>query len=168
MRRRICHQGASQVFEIGSPDVTTYGGMIREYARQSGLKRWLIRVPVLTPYLSSLWLTLVTPTAFKVGRHLIEGLKNPTVVRDKRALNVFSIRPASIQDAIGKALRPDKRVRQDTPWAFCRRRRKSCRLPGRLQQILAFFRRSRLTGLLFDLSCFGSESAFRFDGDFLH
>ena len=100
--------GASQVFEIGSPDVTTYGGMIREYARQSGLNRWLIHVPVLTPYLSSLWLTLVTPTAFKVGRHLIEGLKNPTVVRDKKALNVFSIRPASIQDAIAKALRPDK------------------------------------------------------------
>jgi uncharacterized protein YbjT (DUF2867 family) len=96
--------GASQVFEIGSPDVTTYGGMIREYARQSGLKRWLIHVPVLTPYLSSLWLALVTPAAFSVGRHLIEGLKNPTIVRDRRALEVFSIRPARIGDAISAAL----------------------------------------------------------------
>ena len=83
--------GESRIFEIGSPDVTTYGDMIREYARQKGLRRWLISVPVLTPYLSSLWLALVTPASFEVGRHLIEGLKNPTVVRDKTALDVFPI-----------------------------------------------------------------------------
>jgi uncharacterized protein YbjT (DUF2867 family) len=96
--------GQGRIFEIGSPDVTTYGGMIREYARQRGLRRWLISVPVLTPYLSSLWLALVTPTAFEVGRHLIEGLKNPTVVRDKTALDVFPIRPMGIPEAIQKAL----------------------------------------------------------------
>lgn len=96
--------GESRIFEIGSPDVTTYGGMIREYARQQGLRRWLISVPVLTPYLSSLWLALVTPTAFEVGKHLIEGLKNPTVVLDKTALDVFPIRPMGIHEAIQKAL----------------------------------------------------------------
>ena len=96
--------GDSRTFEIGSPDVTTYGGMIREYARQKGLRRWLISVPVLTPYLSSLWLALVTPASFEVGRHLIEGLKNPTVVRDRTALDVFPIRPMGIREAIQKAL----------------------------------------------------------------
>jgi len=96
--------GESRIFEIGCPDVTTYGGMIREYARQRGLRRWLISVPVLTPYLSSLWLALVTPAAFEVGRHLIEGLKNPTVVKDRTALDVFSIRPMGIREAIQKAL----------------------------------------------------------------
>jgi uncharacterized protein YbjT (DUF2867 family) len=96
--------GESRIFEIGSPDVTTYGGMIREYARQKGLRRWLISVPVLTPYLSSLWLALVTPASFEVGRHLIEGLKNPTVVQNKDALDVFSIRPMGIREAIQKAL----------------------------------------------------------------
>ena len=97
--------GESRLFEIGSEDVTTYGNMIREYARQKGLRRWLISVPVLTPYLSSLWLALVTPTAFEVGRHLIEGLKNPTVVRDSKALEVFpTIRPMGIREAIRKAL----------------------------------------------------------------
>jgi uncharacterized protein YbjT (DUF2867 family) len=96
--------GGSRVFEIGSPDVTTYGNMIREYARQKGLRRWLISVPVLTPYLSSLWLALVTPTAFEVGRHLIEGLKNPTVVRDTNALDVFPIRPMGIRQAVEKAI----------------------------------------------------------------
>jgi uncharacterized protein YbjT (DUF2867 family) len=96
--------GQSRTLEIGSPDVSTYGGMIREYARQRGLRRWLISVPVLTSYLSSLWLALVTPTAFEVGRHLIEGLKNPTVVRDKTVLDVFPIVPMGIREAIQKAL----------------------------------------------------------------
>ena len=100
--------GESRIFEIGSPDVTTYGGMIREYSRQKRLRRWLISVPVLTPYLSSLWLALVTPTAFEVGRHLIEGLKNPTVVRDSKAREVFQIRPMGIREAIQKALASTK------------------------------------------------------------
>jgi uncharacterized protein YbjT (DUF2867 family) len=102
--------GASEVFEIGSPDVTTYGGMIREYARQRGLRRWLISVPVLTPYFSSLWLALVTPAAFEIGRHLIEGLQNPTVVLDRTALDDFSIKPVGIREAIQKALGEGKAV----------------------------------------------------------
>lgn len=93
-------KGESRIFEIGSPDVVTYGDLIRDYARQQGLRRWLIFVPVLTPYLSGLWLALVTPATYEVGRHLIEGLKNPTVVRDTNALEVFSIRPMRVKEAI--------------------------------------------------------------------
>ena len=84
--------------------MTTYGGMIREYARQTGLRRWLIFVPILTPYLSGLWLALVTPASFEVGRHLIEGLKNPTVVRDGTALEVFPVRPMGVTEAIRRAI----------------------------------------------------------------
>lgn len=98
--------GQSRIFEIGCADVTTYGGMIREYARQKGLRRWLIFVPVLTPYLSSLWLALVTPSSFEIGRHLIEGLKNPTIVHDRSALEVFPLRPMGIREAVAKAIKP--------------------------------------------------------------
>ena len=93
----------SRIFEIGSPDVVTYGDLIREYARQQGLRRWLIFVPILTPYLSGLWLALVTPATYEVGRHLIEGLKNPTVVRDSKALEEFPIKPMNVQEAIRRA-----------------------------------------------------------------
>jgi uncharacterized protein YbjT (DUF2867 family) len=96
--------GESRTFEVGGPDVTTYGDLIREYARQKGLSRWLISVPVLTPWLSGLWLALVTPANFEVGRHLIEGLKNPTVVRDLTALEVFPIRPMDVKEAIRRSM----------------------------------------------------------------
>jgi uncharacterized protein YbjT (DUF2867 family) len=100
--------GAPRLFEIGGPDVVTYRDMIQEYARQQGLRRWLIAVPLLTPYLSGLWLALVTPTRYEVGRHLIEGLKNPTVVRDTTALAVFPIRPIGIRQAIQQAVADDQ------------------------------------------------------------
>ncbi len=96
--------GESRLFEIGGTDILTYGEVIREYARQRGLRRWLISVPVLTPYLSSLWLALVTPASFEVGRHLIEGLKNPTVVQNNQALEQFSIRPMGIREGMRKCL----------------------------------------------------------------
>ena len=97
----------SRIFEIGCQEISTYGGIIREYARQKGLKRWLIYVPVLSPYLSSLWLVLVTPASFEVGRHLIEGLKNSTVVRDRSALDAFAVRPMNMRDAVARALDAD-------------------------------------------------------------
>lgn len=99
--------GESRIFEIGGTDVVTYADLIREYAKLKHLRRWLIFVPVLTPYLSGLWLALVTPASFEVGRHLIEGLKNPTIVQDRTALSVFSIRPMGVRQAIEKAMGSD-------------------------------------------------------------
>lgn len=96
--------GESRIYEIGSPDRVSYGDLMREYARQRGLRRVFISVPVLTPGLSSLWLRLVTPLQARVGRKLIEGVRNPTVVTDRSALADFPIRPLGIRDAIARAL----------------------------------------------------------------
>ena len=93
----------SRTFEIGGADQASYGDVMREYARQRGLKRVMISVPLLTPRLSSLWLGLVTPVYARVGRELIEGLKNRSVVTDPTALAVFPIRPVGLRDAIGRA-----------------------------------------------------------------
>ena len=57
----------SRIFEIGGPDNVSYGGIMREYAQQRGLRRLMISVPLLTPYLSSLWLGLVTPVYARRG-----------------------------------------------------------------------------------------------------
>lgn len=94
----------SVVYEIGGPAPVSYGGLMREYARQRGLRRWMIPVPVLTPWLSGLWLRLVTPLRATVGRSLLEGVRNPTVVRDDSALSVFGVRPAGVVEAIHRAL----------------------------------------------------------------
>jgi hypothetical protein len=76
----------------------------------------MIPVPVLTPRLSSLWLGLVTPLYARVGRQLIESLRNPTVVTDDAALREFAIRPIGLSDAIARALRNEDRAHAETSW----------------------------------------------------
>lgn len=95
---------ASRVYEIGGTDQVSYGGIMQEYARQRGLRRLIIPVPVLTPWLSSLWLGLVTPLYARVGAKLIDGVRNPSVVKDPSARAAFDIQPMGIQEAISKAL----------------------------------------------------------------
>ncbi len=77
---RITGEG-SRTFEIGGADVTSYVGIMREYARQRNLRRWIVRVPFLSLSLSSRWLTLITPVYAAIGRRLIESVRNPSVVR---------------------------------------------------------------------------------------
>jgi uncharacterized protein YbjT (DUF2867 family) len=99
--------GAGKVFEIGGPDQVSYGGLMREYARQRGLRRLVISVPLLTPRLSSLWLGLVTPLYVRVGRKLIDSIRHATVVEDQSALIAFDIRPVGFRVAIAAALRSE-------------------------------------------------------------
>lgn len=111
-------QGESRVFEIGGPGQVSYGGIMREYAAVRGLRRWMISVPVLTPYLSSLWLGLVTPVYARTGRKLIEGVRNPTVVRDDAARNAFAaIRPRALRAAIERALVYEDAQFAETRWS---------------------------------------------------
>jgi hypothetical protein len=105
----------SQVFEIGGPNQVSYGQIMQEYARQRGLIRWMIPVPFLTPYLSSLWLGLVTPLYARVGRKLVESLRNPTLLSNNLASTSFSVRPRTYQEAIARAL-----VNEDSEFAATR------------------------------------------------
>lgn len=92
------------VFEIGGLEVVSYGDMMREYAALRRLRRFFLSVPVLTPRLSGLWLGLVTPAQARVGRALVEGLRNPTVVRSPAARETFEIRPMPLGDAFRRAI----------------------------------------------------------------
>jgi uncharacterized protein YbjT (DUF2867 family) len=91
--------------QIGGPDVTTYGGMIDELARAMGRHPPLrIAVPVLTPWLSSLWIGLVTPVDAAVARPLIEGLATETIVTDPSGMTLFKVEPTPLPAAFSAAL----------------------------------------------------------------
>ncbi|MCG8469668.1 MAG: SDR family oxidoreductase [Gemmatimonadetes bacterium] len=108
---------ASAIYEVGGSDAVSYGEIMHEYARQRGLRRLMIPVPALTPHLSSLWLGLVTPIYARVGRKLVDGLRNATVVNDRAAERVFRCRPRGIADAISRALVNEDREFAETRWS---------------------------------------------------
>lgn len=97
--------------EIGGPDVTTYGGMIDELARALGRhppRR--ITVPLLTPWLSSLWIGLVTPVDAGVARPLIEGLATETTVGDPSGMALFdAVERTPLRSALRQAAQSVKR-----------------------------------------------------------
>jgi Protein of unknown function (DUF2867) len=97
-------EGRGDIFEIGGPEVVSYGEIMQRYARLRGLRRLLVRVPVLTPRLSGLWLALVTPAQARVGRALVEGLRETTVVRSNAARETFSVTPIGLDAAFAQAV----------------------------------------------------------------
>jgi uncharacterized protein YbjT (DUF2867 family) len=73
----------NRTFDIGGPDVMTYAEMMCTYAEVAGLRaRPMLRVPVLSTRLSSLWVGLVTPVPSALARPLVESLRNTVVCRE--------------------------------------------------------------------------------------
>ncbi len=107
-------ESAGEIVEIGGASIETYRSMMLTYARVRGLKRWLLRVPVLTPRLSSYWLNLVTPIPAAITRPLIEGLRTEVVCSSDRAAKLFpGIIPMRYAAAVEEAVSttgPDKSV----------------------------------------------------------
>jgi uncharacterized protein YbjT (DUF2867 family) len=106
-----------RTFEIGGPDVLTYGDMMRQYAAVSHLKRLLLPVPVLTPRLSSYWVDLVTPIPASYSHPLIEGLRSEVIVRDQSAQELFNIDLIPYATAVRQALDLTRSGEVETYWA---------------------------------------------------
>ena len=91
--------------QIGGPDVLSYSEMLDRMAIAMGKRpRRKLPVPFLTPWLSALWLGLVTPVDTKVARPLVEGLTTATVVTDPAGAEPFGVEPERFDEALRQAL----------------------------------------------------------------
>jgi len=106
-----------RIYEVGGADQVSYADMMRAYGGQRGLNPLIIPVPVLTPWLSALWLGLVTPLYARIGRAIIESIVHVTVVRDNQAMTTFSVRPMGIDEAIRRALANEETHFSKTRWS---------------------------------------------------
>ena len=94
--------------QIGGPDVLSYGEMLDRMALALGLRpRPRIPVPLITPWLSSHWIGLVTPVDAGVARPLVEGLAVPTVVGDPSGARLFDVEPIGFDEALRRAIAED-------------------------------------------------------------
>jgi uncharacterized protein YbjT (DUF2867 family) len=73
----------NRAFDIGGPDVLTYRDMMQRYAKVAGLpRRVIVSVPVLTPWLSSHWVSVVTPVPAGIAKPLVGSLIHEVVCRE--------------------------------------------------------------------------------------
>jgi uncharacterized protein YbjT (DUF2867 family) len=93
-----------QTYDVAGPDVMSYAEMISRISRLKGKAPYLVEVPVLTPWLSALWIELVTPARADVARPLVEGLRNPTVAKEERIREVVPFKLTRFDDAARAAL----------------------------------------------------------------
>jgi uncharacterized protein YbjT (DUF2867 family) len=96
--------GEDSIFQVGGSEVVSYGQLMNEYAMQRNLRRIMIKVPLLTPRLSSLWLGLITPVYARIGRKLIDSLRNENIVEKEIDSDLFDIKPMSVSEAIRRAI----------------------------------------------------------------
>ena len=90
--------------ELGGADALSYREMIRRTASILGRRRpVVIRVPMLTPRLSSYWVALVTPVEMGVVRPLVEGLREEMIVRTPPPPGINDA-PMRFDDAVRAAL----------------------------------------------------------------
>lgn len=101
---------AGREIQVGGPDVLPYGAMLDRMAVALGRRpRPQVPVPLLTPWLSSLWIGLITPVDAGVARPLVEGLATETVVTDRSGAALFDIAPVGFDEALRRALAEDSR-----------------------------------------------------------
>ncbi len=100
---------AGREVQIGCPDVVSYGEMLDRMADALGkARRPRIPVPVLSPWLSSHWIGLVTPVDAGVAKPLIAGLSTETVVTDPSGAALFDIEPMGIDAALDQAVAEER------------------------------------------------------------
>ena len=99
--RDVSLDGHHTIVEIGGADVLSYRQMMRRLGEKRGRVPVILPVPVLTPWLSSLWCGLVTSVPPSVAGPLIEGQRNETIVRGDTAAQLFpDIHPVGFDDAV--------------------------------------------------------------------
>jgi uncharacterized protein YbjT (DUF2867 family) len=107
-------EAAARALDIGGPDVLEYLEMLRRVAAIEGRRLLVVPVPLLTPRLSSRWLSLVTSVDVQTGRSLIDSMANEVVVRDDSIRKLVPFEPMDYDTAVLQALGERAKAQRNT------------------------------------------------------
>ncbi len=107
----------SEVIEIGGSDRVTYAEVMREYARQRNLRRRVVPTSLVTAHVSRRLLESLIPGYGQIAAAMVSSLRNETVVRGRRAQELFSITPRGVAAAVERALRAEDHAFAETHWS---------------------------------------------------
>ncbi len=96
-----------RVCEVGGPDVLSYRDMMRETARVMGKRRFMIPIPLITPGLSRLWVSMVTQSPKALVAPLIQSLRHPMVAKDRWLQEKLGLPGKPFAEALADSLRAE-------------------------------------------------------------
>jgi uncharacterized protein YndB with AHSA1/START domain len=101
-------EAQGRILDAGGPEYMSYEAMMRAFGEVVGRRPRILRVPVLTPTLSSYWVGLITTVPARIARALIGGLKHdiPAVDAELRAL--VPQRLLTFKEAVAVALEAER------------------------------------------------------------
>jgi uncharacterized protein YbjT (DUF2867 family) len=111
----------NRTFDIGSRDVLTYAGMMKEYAEEAGLPpRPVLALPVPAPRLAGLWVALVTPIPLSMSVPLVQSLQHDAVSAE-HDIDTYIKQPdgglTGYRRAVALALGKERDGQVETIWA---------------------------------------------------
>ena len=106
-----------RVVDVGAPQSVSYQELMAKTAQAYGVKRRFLRVPLMTPRLSRLWVSLTTGAPKALVAPLIESLKHPMLAREDPQYRLPDRAVTSVDDMLKQAVMED-RSKRDEPRAF--------------------------------------------------
>ncbi len=107
----------NRVVDVGAPNSVSYQELMAKTAAAYGVKRRFIKVPIMTPGLSRLWVSLTTGAPKALVAPLIESLTHPMLARDDAQFRLPVRATTSVDEMLQKAVNED-RAKRDEPRAF--------------------------------------------------
>ncbi|WP_203230987.1 NAD(P)H-binding protein [Nocardioides caldifontis] len=117
-----------RAFEVGGEEVLRYSDMMRRVAAVEGRPLVLLPVPMLSPRLSSHWLSLITDVDTEAGRSLVDSMVNEVVVEDDALHRLLPFERRSFDDAVRDALR-ERHAGEERPRSLLQRLRGKLPMP---------------------------------------
>jgi hypothetical protein len=103
-------------YEIGGSDRLTYAELMREYARQRGLRRRVVRARLVTPGMARSLLPLFVPGHGRIAAAMVDSLRNETVVRNNAEIGRSPAQRRGAAAAIAQALSDEDREFARRSW----------------------------------------------------
>ncbi|MEZ5581671.1 MAG: DUF2867 domain-containing protein [Candidatus Competibacteraceae bacterium] len=102
-------EAAGGIYDAAGPEMLSYQQMMRQFGEVVGKRCLVIPVPVLSPGLSSYWLSLVTTVPYNIARALIGGLKHDIPADDRPLRALIPQRLLNFRESINAALETERR-----------------------------------------------------------
>lgn len=113
----LAPEAAGKIYDVGGPEILTYEQLMRQYGEVTGNRFWCLRLPLLTPRLSSYWLKLVTAVPTNIARALIDGLERDVIANVEEIRKLIPLQLKGFKETVVAALAAERSNNVCAHWA---------------------------------------------------